>query len=543
MITSSGAAHVVRALEENGVSTLFVLPGIQLDPLFDALYPHQDRFRIIQTRHEQATTYMAYGYARSAGKLGVSVVVPGPGVLNALSGLSTAYATNTPVLLLAGQIPSHTIGREYGMLHELPDQLAMLRGVTKWAKRAQNPDEVSQLFNEAVCAARSGRGRPVALELPVDILAAQATAPGSTGGARPSRPDIDGEAVARAARLLESASFPVLFTGGGALDASEQVRELVSRFRLPVVQSINGRGVVSDDSPFSHTEVSGFELWKRADVVLAVGTRLHHQLLYWGVDDDLKVIRVDVDPAQHDLVHPAHLAITGDAGQVLERLLGELNGQNRAAGIEDISRRLRDEARASLDGLEVQAQLGEVIRDEMPRDSIVVSEYTQMGYFLNYWLPVHEPRSYITPGYQGTLGYGFATALGAQVAHPERRVLSINGDGGFMFNVQELATAAKYQIPLIAVVFNDGAFGNVRWIQRQQYGGREIASDLHNPDFVALAQSFGVTGLRARDAAGFRAALREALESSGPVLIEVEMPEVEPVWPLVPRYARARGGE
>lgn len=534
------AQLLVKRLQEHGVSTIFGLPGIQLDSLFDALYDHTESVQIVQTRHEQATSYMAYGYARSTGRPGVCLVVPGPGVLNAMAGLATAYACNTPVLCVAGQIPSYGIGRGFGLLHELPDQLQALKSVSKWAARLVEPEDVNAVVDTAFRELESGRTRPVALEIPPDVLTREPVLLRQAGfpdaGEELNRAKID-----EAATLLANSKAPAMFVGSGAFGAEAEVRRLAEHLQCPVVMSVNGRGVVPDDNPLAQNELVGHALWAQSDVVLAVGTRLHMPLSSWGIDANLKLIRVDIDEDELYRFQPPTIGISADAkvalGYLLDTLQTLIDPQSHPKF--DLSAMKADVAeRLSL--LEPQASYSSVLRAALPRDAIVVNEFTQMGYYMNYGFPVYEPRTYITSGYQGTLGFGFPTALGAKVANPTRTVLSINGDGGFMYNVQELATAVKYRIPVITIVFNNNAFGNVRTIQREAYNARFIASDLTNPDFVALAESFGVEAYRSETPQRLRETLDAVIDTDVPVLIEVPMGEVSNIWPQIPR-SRVRG--
>ncbi len=530
----TGGQALVESLKREGVATVFGLPGIQLDWAFDALYAERERIRVLHPRHEQAAAYMADGYARTTGQVGVFMVVPGPGVLNAAAALATAYACNSPVLCVTGQIQSDLIGVNRGILHEIEDQLGMLRHVTKWAARATTPGDVPHVVHEAFRQLRSGRPRPVEIEIPPDVL--QMT--GEVHLGQPLPPEKlpgDPDMLEKAAEALGRAEQPLILSGGGVLAAGawDELREVARLLEAPVLMSPNGRGAISDRDYHGLNQLALPDLLPRADAVLAVGTRMvnfANQPIV--VADGRPLIRIDADPAQLNRTSPATIAIAADAKRALAALAERIARHNRKRGSRrDELTALKRAIQAEMDAADPQAALGHAIRDELPDDGILVEEMTQVGYWTRFGFPVYEPRTYVTSGYQGTLGAGFATALGAQVANPDRRVVSINGDGGFMFGVQELASAAQHEIPLTTIVFDDGAFGNVRRIQENLFGGRTIASELRNPSFAKLAELFGMQGIRAEGAGNLRAAMREAMAHKGPTLIEV------PVGPM-PMFLR-----
>ena len=527
----TGGAAIVKSLIKLGVDTIFALPGVQNDHLFNALHDHSDHIRVIHTRHEQGAAYMAMGYSQSTGKVGVYSVVPGPGVLNTTGALSTAYAVNAKVLCLTGQINSDAIGKGIGLLHEIPDQLGILERLTKWAARIDAPQDAPNLVTEAFSQLHSGRPRPVGIEVPMDILGAQAEV--DLSGVEPdiSKPELDLEAIDKAARLLGAAKEPMIVIGGGAIDAGEEVVELAEMLQAPIIPGRNGRGIVSNRHPLSMMGPDGYEMWGKADVVIGIGSRMYTQLNRWGLDDELKIIRVDIDPDEHDIIVPPEVKIVADAGDALKALINALGKYNpaRASRIEEyLAHRA---AKASYYAqLEPQVPFVNAIREALPEDGLFVDEVTQLGFVSRFTLPIYNPRSYISTGYQGTLGFGFATALGVKVGNPDKPVLAISGDGGFMFNVQELSTAMRHQINLVTVVFADKAFGNVRRMQKNLYGGRLIASDLHNPDFVKLADSFGVLGLRAETPAELKAAITKGFAANHPTLIEVPVGEMPSPW-------------
>ena len=527
----TGGEATVQALLDHGVDTLFVLPGVQNDALFSALHDAAERLKVIVTRHEQAAGYMAYGYAAASGRPGAYCVVPGPGFLNTTAALATAYACNAPVLCLAGQVPVRRIGRGFGLLHELPDQLGIMQRLTKWAARVEAPHDAPRLIAEAFEQMRTGRPRPVALEIPMDVLAAEAWLAAEMPRARKiADPEPDPAALERAAALLNRAGRPMIFVGGGAQDVSAQVRELAERLGAPVVAGWMGQGVMDGRSPLSLSLTTAHRLWPEVDVALAIGSRFQRVQTDWGLDAEVKVIRVDLDPIEITRHARPEVALLADAAAALDALLPLVQAGDRAAWRRRIAQ-AKEEVQA-LYRRELGPQLAylDAIRAALPEDGIVVEDLTQVGYVARLAFPVHGPRQYISSGYQGTLGHAYPSALGAKVARPERAVVALAGDGGFMYNVQELATAVLHGINVVALVFNDGAYGNVKRMQREFYGNRVIASDLINPDFVRLADSFGVFARSADDPDGLRDALEQALARDVPALIEVKVGEFPAPW-------------
>ena len=518
----SGGDAIVHSLLAHGVDTVFALPGAQIYGLFDALQRAQSDIRVVCPRHEQAAAYMAFGYAKSTGKVGVYAVVPGPGLLNSTAALCSAYATSTPVVCLTGQVPSEFVGAGKGHLHELPDQLATLRTLTKWAERIEHPGAAPGLVAEAFRQATSGRPRPVALEMPWEVFdqTAEVSLVGPSG--RDDPPRIDEATLERAARLLERARNPMIMVGGGALEAGHEVLELAELLQAPVVSLRSGRGVVSSDHHLGFSCAEGFERWDETDVLIGIGSRLELQWFRWPDQPaDLAIIDIDID-AEQLARSGATVALHGDAAPTTAALtlrLGEAATPrpSRAGEFEALKAAKGEQIR----GLRPHADYLSAIREVLPRDGFFVEELCQAGFASYFAFPVYEPRTFVTCGAQGTLGFGFPTALGVKAAHPDRAVVSITGDGGFQFALQELATAAQYGLDLVTVLFNNGAYGNVMRDQTRLYSGRVLGAALANPDFVALAASYGIHAARANTPGGLARALEQALGRSEPALIEV----------------------
>jgi acetolactate synthase-1/2/3 large subunit len=536
------AEATVSSLVAHGFRTVYALPGVHNDPLFDALFKQADRIRTIHTRHEQGAAYMALGAALATGRPQAYSVVPGPGLLNTGAALLTAYGTNAPVLALIGQIPEDAIGRGLGHLHEIRDQAGIIARLVDYSARIRTPSEAPLLVADAVRAMGRGRPGPAALECAIDVW-------GRSGPVGPIRaqepapePPIDDDLILAAAKRLGACLRPLIVVGGGAQDAAVEVTELAQLLQAPVLAFRRGRGVLDARDPLSVTLPLGHELWREADLVLGIGTHLLTPLSQWGVDPDLAVIRIDADPDEPARLRRPDLALIGSARPILRRLLDRLprHSPKRTSRRDEMLQR-HARLRERLSRLAPQIGFLEAIRAELPDDGLLVEEVTQMGFAARLAFPVYKPRTYLSPGFQDNLGWGFASALGAQHARPDVAVVSITGDGGFMFTANEMATAIRHRIGLTTIVFSDGAFGNVRRNQEEQFGNRLIASDLANPDFTRFAESFGAVGERAHDPQQLRAALRRALARRDcPSLIEVPVGPLPSPWGFL-KLPRIRG--
>ena len=532
MTVSSGGEAIVSGLVAHGIDTVFGLPGAQIYGLFDAF--QQAQLKVIGARHEQACGYMAYGYARSSGRPGVFSVVPGPGLLNAGAAMLTAFGSNEPVLCLTGQVPTQFLGKGRGHLHEMPDQLATLRTFVKWAERIEYPDNAPAMVSRAFQEMMSGRRGPVALEMPWDVFTQRA----EVGAARAFEPfpapQPDPDRIKSAAALIAASKRPMIFVGSGAIDAREEILELAELIDAPVVAFRSGRGIVSNAHELGLTMAAAYRLWPTTDLMIGIGTRLELPTMSrWPFrPDGLKSVRIDIDPSEMRRFTP-DVAVISDARAGTR----ELRAAVSRAGYKKTSGRraaIREASAAALQEIQkVQPQMAylNILREVLPEDAIVTDELSQVGFASWYGFPIYQPRTFITSGYQGTLGSGFPTALGAKVANPDRTVVAITGDGGFMFGVQELATAVQFNIAVVTLVFNNNAYGNVRRDQIQRFDGRVVASDLVNPDFVKLAESFGVGAARVTSPDTFRAALEKALAHGGPYLIDVEVQRDSEVTP------------
>ena len=519
----TGGEALAKQLHREGVRVVFGLPGVQLYGAMAALRDEKD-IRFILTRHEQATTYMADGYARAGGGIGVALVVPGPGVLNAGAGLSTAYSCSSPVFLVAGQVPKRYLGKDVGVLHEINEQLDVVKPVTKWRQRVLEVSEIPAAVQEAFRQLKTGRPRPVHLEIPPDTLEDEGEAellPPVTV-ARRAAPDAD---IERATRLLLEASRPIIYAGGGvhASGAHEALTAVAEYLQAGVVQSAEGKGSVSDQSDLA----LGAALWPKnplrayldaADTILVVGSRC----AVAAFQPNQKIVQLDVDAEEVGRNHPVAVGLVGDARLTLERMLERLRSDAPPKPSRKREREQLREAVAALDVQEPNHSILKAVRAGTPEDAIVIAGMTQIGYYSRPFWPVYRPRTYLTSSYSGNLGFEVPTALGAKVARPDRTVVCITGDGGFMYNSQELSTAAREKINAVIVLFNDEAYGNVARDLDESWGGSHGAA-VTNPDFMKLADAYGVVGMRATQPTDVADLLRKAVTLDRPVLIEVRV--------------------
>ncbi|MFT4276228.1 MAG: thiamine pyrophosphate-binding protein [Rhodopseudomonas sp.] len=536
MSIMTGGEAIVQGLVAHGVDTVFGLPGAQIYGLFDGFAKAQ--LKVIGARHEQACGYMAFGYARASGKPGVFSVVPGPGVLNASAALLTAFGCNEPVMCLTGQVPSAYLGKGRGHLHEMPDQLATLRSFIKWAERIEYPGNAPALVARAFQEMMSGRRGPVALEMPWDVFT-QATETGAAQKLDPIAPPVpDPDRVAAAAKLIAASKRPMIFVGAGALAAGDEILELAEMIDAPVVAFRSGRGIVSNRHELGLTFAAAYQLWPQTDLIIGIGTRMELPTTFrWPFrPEGLKSVRIDIDPAEMRRFAP-DAAIVSDSKAGARALADAVSkaGYSKTKGRRDEIRAATAKTNDAIQAIQPQMSYLKILREVLPDDAIVTDELSQVGFASWYGFPIYQPRTFLTSGYQGTLGSGFPTALGAKVACPDKPVVAITGDGGFMFGVQELATAVQYNIGVVTLVFDNSAYGNVRRDQVNLFDGRVVASDLVNPDFVKLAESFGVGAARVTSPDHFRPALEKALAAGGPQLIAIDVPrdsEASP-WPFI----------
>lgn len=532
-MTETLSHQICRGLIAHGIDTLYCLPGVQNDDFFNVLVDFP-QIRPVVTRHEQACSYMAAGAAQASGRAQAYCTVPGQGVLNAAAGHSTAFATAQRVLAVTGQNRSDQIGLMNGMLHELPNQIAVLDQISKHAAPLRDTATASAEIAEAFRQLAGGHPAPVTIECPLDFWSAPAA---PVAPEDPPRPAVDEDKIREAAKALAGAKRPLIVLGGGAHGAAEAIQRLAGILRAPVSALRQGKGAYDERRPMAVPSPVAHTLWKTADVVVGIGTRFMWHEMVWGTDDEMTLIQINADPGElnrRGRIDIPILAMAEDAvpmlADALERVIDNpVDMADEVAG-------LKADFEAQFAKLQpTYGDLG-VIAEELGEDGVFVGDLTQVSYPAHYIYKAPRPHSYVFSGYAGTLGWGVPAGIGAQIASPGRRVLSIQGDGGFLYGATEIATAVKYDVPVVMLVYNDNAYGNVKRIQEQRFGhNRTIATDLVNPDIVRFAESFGAFGIRAGDGSeGLRAALNEAFDAGGPAIVEVAVKKRYPSpWPFI----------
>ena len=521
MTRMNGGQALVRSLAAEGLRAVFGVPGAGQYEAIDALYSTPS-IRYISVRHEQAASYMADGYARASGDVAAALVVEGPGLFNAMSGIATAFATSSPVLVVTGGHHHSKKGLEL-------DETAWLGPLTKWVARANRPSEIPDIVQEAFRQLRSGRPRPVAIEVPPAVFAAteevNLTQPSAESSASNEE---EFPAIQRAAELLIAARRPVIWAGGGVMRATAAtlVGELADYLQIPVVTTRQGKGSISELHPLSlgmaEMRFQPLRDWLAGrDLILAVGAS------HFSSADGQQIVRIDVDESELGGSDDV-LQIQGDAYPVMIALNQAVAASTppRADKADAVQAEVEAINGARFDpSAQLQPQWGfmQAIHAALPDDGIVIQGMNQMGYYSRNYFRARAPHAYLTSSSHGTLGCAYPIALGAKVACPQRAVVSISGDGGFLYNVQELATAVQNGINAVAIVFNDNAYGNVLRAQMEEFDGHVLGTKLQNPDFVALARSFGAHGVRAQDAAALQSSLSDAVaaDNDKPTLIEV----------------------
>ena len=555
----TGGDLVLETLKAAGVDTVFGIISVHNIPIYDAI-ARGGGVRPIMVRHEQGAVGMADGYARATGKLGVAITSTGPGAANGMGAMLEAYSANSPVLMITGNIEQPYLGKGKGFLHEAKDQLAMLRTATKWAAGAESTEAIPAVLGEAIRQALSGRKRPVAIEIPIDLqyFEADAVVPSSFEPYLPPSPN--GEAVRMAAQLLASARRPLIWAGGGALaaGAGPEILALARQLGAGVLTSATGRGVIPEDDPLCFGNLSWEpvvqELAAGADVLLAIGTRFQApNTQNWRMKLPETIIHVNIDREEFNRNYPAAVGIEADAKEALREIIGALEHVAQASSPANIvpgsagpgsagilaagaepgwrERVLADRDRARQNqraSLGPHAEVMDALRKALPPDAIVVKDATVPAYtWGNRLLEVYQPRTSINAAAVG-IGPGLPLALGAAVGRPDRRVALIAGDGGFQLTMNELSTAAQYGLNVTSIVFNDRAYGVLKNIQEGNFEGRHIAVDLPSVDFVKVAEGMGVPGLAVPAKEAFPAAIQWALAQPGPALLDVDMDGIGP---------------
>lgn len=529
----TGGQSVIQQLRSEGVEVVFGLPGVQIMHIYDGFFTTPE-VRVITTRHEQSTAYMADGYARSTGKIGVCLVVPGPGAYNAGAAMATAYAASSPVLMISGQIDSSLIGTGRGALHEVHDQLEFMAPVTKWTDRISRAEDIPAGIHEAIRQLKTGRPRPVELEIPPDILATEASIE-TIEPEEYQRAAVQDDVLRSALERLSTAKKPLIWAGGGVnlAGAWDELREVAETLGAPVVLTREGKGALPDTHPQmmmmgAGDQGPGPELMPQADVILAVGTRFNiPDTAEWKPRADQTVIHMDVDEEEFRNNITPTIGVIADAKEGLGQMARGLRGRSMQSSwdkesLAEVKSRHVEMMRERTPEFSQAYGIWEEVRKELPEETIVIGGVTGGAQFGGSAFATLRPRTLISSSYMGTLGYGFPTALGAKVGNPDTPVLALVGDGGFMYAIGELATAVQNKINLVTVVFNNHRYGASNDDQRSRFKGNVIGTELHNPDFVPLAESFGAKGIKVTELEQFPAAVREAVAANSPVLIDVD---------------------
>ena len=517
---------LMQLLADYGVDTVFGMPGTQTLELYRGIA--RAGMRHVQCRNEQGASLMADGYARATGKPGVCAIVTGPGVTNASTGIAQAYCDSQPMLVLSGAGATPTLGKGWGALHELDDQRAVTASFTAFSAMVHRPEELPELVARAFAVFRGSRPRPVHLSLPWDVV----PLPVGAGWAMrrpPSRSQPDPAAITEAADLLGRARKPMVLLGGGALGAGESARAIAERIGAVVLTSNAGKGIVPESHPLSLgcsiLQKASQEALAQADVVLLVGCQVaegDHFLPRLEIAG--AIVRIDIDPRELTAQYGAAVAIQSDARPAMAALdcsLAQRQGRVPRADGEAWAREIRELNAAAMTVAERRhARVWQVLRQALPTDALVIGDMSQIVYSGSFAFPVEQENCWIYSGTYCALGVALPMAIGARIGAPARPVLAVAGDGGLMFTVNELATAAQERLALPVIVWNNDALGEIA-DQMDKRGIPRVGVEPPSPDFVKLAESLGCHGVRASDAEHLRSAVATALLANRPTLIEV----------------------
>ena len=551
----SGAQILLEVLEEQGVDVVFGYPGGAVINLYDCLPEYSCRHFLV--RHEQAAVHAADGYARATGKTGVAIVTSGPGATNTVTGLATAYMDSIPLVVFSGQVPTPLIGND---AFQEADIVGITRPCTKHNYLVKKVEDLERIINEAFHIANSGRPGPVLIDLPKDVIG------GKCAKKKPEKPVLKGYnpnyaghpgQVQRAMQQLFKAKRPLFYVGGGVVlgDASAELTELARRLKIPVTTTLMGLGAFPEDDPLSlgmlgmHGTYRANMAVTKSDVMVAFGARFDDRVT--GRIDQFapgaKIIHVDIDPTSISKNVVVDIPIVGDVGDVLQKMLEVVRSSDQAAAecvaghdewLEKVAywrelhklEYVRDEE--IIKPQFVVEKISQLTRDRNP---IVSTEVGQNQMWAAQFFTFTKPRTWLTSGGLGTMGYGLPAAMGAQVAFPDRLVLDIAGDGSIQMNIQELATVVQYQLPVKVIILNNGYLGMVRQWQELFFDRHYSATTMdHAPDFVKLAEAYGALGLRAEKPAEVEETLLRAFAHPGPVIVDFKVAPEENVYPMVP---------
>ena len=538
----TGAEVIIECLLEEGVDTVFGYPGGQVIPLYDAIYEYKGRIRHILTAHEQGASHAADGYARSTGKVGVCIATSGPGATNLVTGLATAYMDSSPVVAITGNVPLSLLGRD--SFQEV-DISGITMPITKHNYIVKNIEELADTVREAFRIAREGRPGPVLIDVPKDLQVGVIEYERREALKVLPRVDrLEEKDIDRAVDMIKAAKRPMFYIGGGVIrsDASDELNQFLEKVDAPCCSTLMGLGAVSAENPrftgmvgMHGTKLSNMSV-NRCDLLIVVGARFSDRVISNGSTfaRQAKILQIDVDPAEINKNIYSHQHVIGDVKVILEKLIHrtpQLEHKDWMKEIEENRRRfplkITTESKRSR---EILAALERVL----PEDNIISTEVGQHQMWAAQYLKTIRPRRYLTSGGLGTMGFGTGAAIGAQISHPDARVVNIAGDGSFRMNVNELATIARYRLPVIILVMNNHCLGMVRQWQTLFYDRHYSETTLDTPiDWVALANAYGVKGMRLGADDDPDAVLKAAVELGEAVVVDCEIPTDDKVFPMV----------
>ncbi len=539
MADMTGGKAVIHSLMAQGVDTAFGVISIHMMAVYDALYDVQEKFRFISARHEQAAVYEADGYARATGKPGICFTSTGPGAANTLGAMGEAWSASSPVLQVTSNIALDMINQGKGVLHEPYNQQQMFESVTRWTAQPHTHQEISQTMLDAFTRFKSKRPGPIEIEVPTDILHSSADVE-VLGQRDEPRMAGDPKAIEQAAELLANGKRVVIWVGGGVISsaANAELQRVAEKLGAVVVTTYGGKGGFAADHPlFAGVTWGGRAPYglnpihaylPTCDAVLMVGSRMpHHMTKQVGLELPENLVQIDLDKEELGKNYPAKVGIHGDAKAVLEQLSAALEAKNvnrgdaQAGEAAGLQQQVRDTFAANEPG---HQRALDALRRVIPREAVVVCDATLAAYSAVQAFPVYEPRTYIGPHGWADIGFGFPAALGAAVGRPDVPVVLMSGDGGFQLNLQELGTAAQYNIPIVAIIWNNNAWGVLKGTQKATFDNRLIASELVNPDFVKLTESYGLRATRVATVAELEKTVAAAVTKKEFHLIEVSLP-------------------
>ncbi|MDY4484323.1 MAG: biosynthetic-type acetolactate synthase large subunit [Butyricicoccus porcorum] len=540
----NGSQILIETLLEQGTDTIFGYPGGAVLNIYDELYKYSDRMHHVLTAHEQGASHAADGYARATGKVGVCLATSGPGATNLVTGIATAYMDSIPMVAITGNVGTPFIGRD-------SFQEVYIAGITMPITKhnfvVRKVEELADTVRLAFEIAMSGRPGPVLIDIPKDVTAAVCEFEHKPAVQPRPHPQIQHEQIKKMADMINASERPVIFFGGGVITsgASDLLEQLIHRADIPTCHAMMGIGALKCDDPLNmgmigmHGWVSAGRAVDKADLLIALGTRFSDRVATKMGDfaTSAKIVQVDIDPAEVNKNIEVDHNVIGDARDVLEAVLPLIDHADHTPWKEQIAtwKKRMDYRPKDDDSVIRPHQLMKKINELLDKDDIVATDVGQHQMWAAQFTGREKPRTFLSSGGLGTMGYGYGAAIGAQVACPNRKVVHITGDGSFHMNLQEMCTAVSYHLPVVTVIVDNAVLGMVRQWQTSFYGHRYSNTDPHRKtDFVKLAEAFGAKGIRCKTLAEFEAALREALKADGPVIIDAIVDKDERVLPFIP---------